>query len=282
MSMLKNDTQADDLIHENRELSPRGPEAGGDIGGLRLAIPLSAFVVTCALFGYAIAAGSGGDHAPIASASTAAKLSNFAPEAGWIKNLTARLSIFSYESSYITLPGSRRSFDFVPPGDLPRFVAAAMTDSGLPNVRLAGAMPTAGHNSKASARLSNQAALNSLVIEFPGNSARIPTAGFEIVTRVAEAIKTLHSGTVVELVGYTAGSGNSSQGTILSRKRADSVYRALVHVGINPAKLRPRAYGGASVEASDATEIEGRSSMIRQTPKARDRRVEFRVVESQR
>src|ERR1700724_3561353 len=159
MSMLKNDIKADDIVHKNRQSSPLGPDAGSNIGGLRLAVPLSAFVVTCVLFGYAIAAGSAGDHAPIASASAAMKLSNFAPEAGWLKNLTARLSIFSYESSYITLPG--RPFDFVPPGGLPRFVAAAMTGSGLPNIRLA-----AGQSSKAPDHLSNQAVLDSLSIEF--------------------------------------------------------------------------------------------------------------------
>jgi outer membrane protein OmpA-like peptidoglycan-associated protein len=269
MSMLKNDTQAAVVVHENREFSLLGPESGSDIGRLCLAVPFSAFVVTCALFGYAIAAGSRGDDTPIVSESTAAKSSSFAPEAGWMKNLTARLSVFGYESSYTMLPGSRRSFDFVPPG-VPRFVAAAMTDSGL-LMRLAGPVPAAG-----------QAALNSLTIEFPGNSARIPASNFGVITKVAEVIKTLPSETVVEVIGYTAGSWHSAQGTALSRKRANSVYRALVHAGISPAKLRPMGYGSASIEASDGTKIEGRSSMLRETPKRGDRRVEFRAVEPQR
>jgi outer membrane protein OmpA-like peptidoglycan-associated protein len=273
MPML-NDAQAIDIVHENRESSPLGPGAGSDIGGLHLAVPLSAFVVTCALFGYAIAAGSAGDHAPIASATTAAKLSNFAPEAGWMNNLTVRLSVFGYESSYKTLRGSSQSVDFVPPGNLPRFVAAAMTDRGLPNIRLAGAMPTAGQNSK------GQAALNSLSIEFPGNSAGIPAGSFGVITKVAEATKTLPAHMVVEVIGYTAGGRHSARGTALSRARANSVYRALVHAGINPEKLRPRGYGSASIEASGGTE--GRSSMTRETSKRGDRRVEFRVVEPQR
>jgi outer membrane protein OmpA-like peptidoglycan-associated protein len=282
MSMLKNSTQSNDIVDENRESSSPAPEARSRVRGLQLAVPGAAFLATLGLLGYAIWAGSAADQARVQPASRAAQTGDFLPQAGWIKNLEAQLSVFSYESASTQFSGTGESFAVVPPTGLPRFVAASMTGSGPGNIRLALSMPATSQNSKAPAEKLNLSALNSLSIEFPGNSARIPTNSFELITKVAKEIKALPSGTVVELIGYTAGGGQKARSTILARKRANSVYAALIRAGVDPAMLRPKGDGSATIEASTGPELEGRSSTARETRQRRDRRVEFRVIEPQR
>jgi outer membrane protein OmpA-like peptidoglycan-associated protein len=277
--MLKNSTQSNDIVHENRESSSPAPEARS---GLRLAVPGAAFLATLGLLGYAVWAGSAADRARVQPAPRTAQTDDFSPQAGWIKNLEAQLSVFGYESASTQFSGNGGSFAVVPPTGLPRFVAASMTGSGPASIRLALSMPAASQNSKAPAEKLNLSALNSFSIEFPGNSARIPTNSFELITKVAKEIKALPSGTVVELIGYTAGSGQTSRGTILARKRANSVYAALIRAGVDPAMLRPKGDGSATIEAGTGPELEGRSSTARETRQRRDRRVEFRVIEPQR
>jgi outer membrane protein OmpA-like peptidoglycan-associated protein len=279
MSILKNSTQSNDIVHENRESSSPAPEARCGVRGLRLAVPSAAFLATLGLFGFAIWAGSAPDRARVQPASGAAQTGDFSAQAGWIKNLEA---VFGYESASTQFSGNGGSYAVVPPTGLPRFVAASMTGSGPANIRLALSMPAASQNSKAPAEQINLSAINSLRIEFPGNSARIPRNSFELITKVAKEIKALPSGTVVELIGYAAGGGQRARGTILARKRANSVYAALIRAGVDPAMLRPKGDGSATIEASTGPELEGRSSTARETRQRRDRRVEFRVIEPQR
>ena len=281
MPTLPDDTPFD-ASHESPQSSPRGPEARNGVQGLRLALPGAALLVTLGLFGYAVSTGSRSDKAPVQSASSAsgaAKPGDFSPQAGWIKNFTAQLSVFGYESLPPQFSGNGYRFASLPPTDLPKFVEAAITNTGPAEIRLALSTPVGGQPGKAQAIASEETAIESLSVEFPANSAKIPSRDAKIIRRAAETIKALPGGTAVELIGYFAGTSVSPKGAALARQRANSVYRALIRAGVNPTMLRPKGDGSATIEARSGAELEGRSSTRTETARHPDRRVEFRVVE---
>ncbi len=280
MPMLKNPSQSNDIVHESR-VSPR-PQAHRGVRGLRLAVPGAAFLATLALFGYSISAGGKSDKGPVQSTATAVPIGDFSPQAGWIKNFTAQLSVFGYESSPWQFSGNGRSFASLPPTDLPKFVAAAITKTGPANIRLALSAPSGGQSGKTHVAASGADALNSLSIEFSANSAKILSSDVKIIRRAAEIIKALPAGTTVDLIGYTGGNSASPRGGALAQARAGSVYKALVRAGVNPAMLSPKAYDSAMNQAGAGAEMEGRSSTGTQTPERPNRRVEFRVAAPQR
>lgn len=282
MPMLKYRIQATDIVDGNRESPMPEPTTGSGFHGLRLAVPGAAFLATLGLLGYTISAGGRSDQAPVQSPSRAAIAGDFSPEAGWIKNFTAQLSVFGYESSSWQFSGNGRSFASLPPTDLPRFITAEITRTGPANLELALSAPAGGQSRKTLAAASEADALDSLSIEFPVNGAKILSRDDKIIRRAAEIIKVLPAGTTVELIGYTGGNSASPRGGALAQARANSVYKALVRAGVNPAILSPKVYDSAPVRAGASPELEGRSSTGMQTPERSTRRVEFRVVAPQR
>jgi outer membrane protein OmpA-like peptidoglycan-associated protein len=282
MPTLKNHTQSNDIVHENRESPALGPKAQSGVSRLRLAVPGAAFLATLGLFGYAISAGGRSDRAPTPPASNAGTTGDFAPQAGWIKNLEAQLSVFGYESSFSQFAGNGHRFASLPLTDLPKFVAAAIASAGPADIRLALSTPTGGQTGKAQVVASEEATLDSLSIEFPGNSARILSRDVTIIRKAAQIIKALPAGTSVELIGYTGETSTSPRGGVLAQARAKSVYKALVRAGVNPAVLSPKGRDSASNQAGAGPEMEGRSSTGTETPRRPGRRVEFRIVAPQR
>jgi outer membrane protein OmpA-like peptidoglycan-associated protein len=267
MSMLKDDTKANEIFHGNQKSSSPRPE--GESGGwrLRLAGPGAACLLTLALFGYAISAGSRTDQAPVPTASVVAAAGGFAPQAGWIDNLKAQLPVFGYGNSLSQLTGTGLRFAALPPSNLPKFVEAAITDTGPADIRLALSTPSSEPGKAQVVAAQEEAALNSLSVAFPSNSAKIPSREAKFIRKAVEIIKTLPAGSTVELIGSAEGAAPTKRGAALAQERADSVYKALVRAGVDPAMLT----------ASSA--IEGRSSTLTGSSQHRGRRVEFRVAE---
>jgi outer membrane protein OmpA-like peptidoglycan-associated protein len=267
MSMFKQHSKADELNHDNQKSSPPRPEGESGVWRLRLAVPGAAFLLTLALFGYIISAGGSSDQAPVPTASNVAAAGGFAPQAGWIENLEAQLPVFGDGNSFSQLTGTGLRFAALPPSNLPKFVEAAITDTGPADIRLALSTP-AGEPGKAQVVAAEEDALNSLSIAFPANSAKIPSREATVIRKAAAIIKTLTAGSTVELIGSAEGASPTKRGAALAQERADSVYKALIRAGVDPATL------------TASTAIEGRSSTLTGAPQHRGRRVEFRVAET--
>jgi outer membrane protein OmpA-like peptidoglycan-associated protein/uncharacterized protein YidB (DUF937 family) len=217
----------------------------------------------------------------------AAVIGDLAVQAGWIKNLSAAFGRLGGNASQLLVaaegfnaeetmppagrPGAIGSLSFA---QLPEFVVAAITGSG-PAGAGAGLTLVASvspREEQAAARV--EAVLGSLAIKFPPNSAKISARDMHLVRKAAEMIKQLPEGAVVELNGYTARTGNPAGDVEFSKRRAESVYLALVDAGVSPSKLRPQGLGSPPLPAS----MEGRSASMAK-PRAADRRVEFRIVQ---
>ncbi|MEB3161466.1 MAG: OmpA family protein [Synechocystis sp.] len=108
-------------------------------------------------------------------------------------------------------------------------------------------------------------ALNVLIINFATGSAEIPPEDGEFLKEAAEAMKGLPPETAIEVAGHTDTTGDAAANQLLSQQRAESVVKALVDNGVDPAMLQAKGYGGESSVASNETE-EGRFQ---------NRRIEF-------
>lgn len=262
-----------DTHSESLQSSPL-PEAGSEARLAAMILPAAAVLVTLALFAYAIVAGGKADHGPVrlvsGTAGPASGAGDFGPQAGWVENLSAELSLAG--PGQARLPSQAPSFADLPSSArLPEFVVAELTDTGPSDVRLALAAPSAGQTGSGEAALVQEAKLDSLSIEFPANSTRIPRRELATIRRAAEIIKTLPEGTTVELLGHIAGTSASRKGAMLAKKRAEAVYTALLREKVSPARLS-KIVGAPEQEARSEAQAEGRSSTMG------GRRVEFRIV----
>jgi MFS transporter, DHA3 family, macrolide efflux protein len=278
----------------------------------RLVFPGAALVVTLGLFGYFIATGTRRTNAPAKPASeevenapptlasgTAASTpqasskstGDFATQAGWVRNLSAEFNGSGGDAGRMLVAAKRfepqetmplakglETIGSVPPAQFPEFAVAAGIGSGPAGIgttlstTLASAVP-----SKEQAAASVEAALQSLTIEFPARSARIPLRGKHIMRQAADMIGQLPAGTVVELTGYPDRRGTFAAKKKLSERRAQSVYRAFVRAGVRPEMLRPD--GSASLVTSAASAAKGRS--LSAEMQRNDRRVELRAIQRQ-
>ena len=219
---------------------------------------------------------------------------DFAVTAGWIKNLSEAFDGFRSQGSQAlfagnvfhvggTIPHADRAWMIgsLQSAQLPQIVVAALTGGGAANLRTASSTSKLDSSGKESVRLSNLATLDFPIIIFPANSAKIPSRSLALLRRIAEQIKQLPPGTVVQLNGYTHGTRTAAADMELAQRRADSVYRVLVHEGVSPVMLSAKGYGSSPSVASINGITEGRSSKITDEGSRQhfDRRVEFRVVQ---
>ena len=114
------------------------------------------------------------------------------------------------------------------------------------------------------------AALSRTVITFVSARAEVPPSMADDLKRVAEDMKQLPPGHVLQITGYTDSSGNPAKNVTLSQKRAEAVRNELIKDGVNPDMLVAKGYGSADPIASNDTP-EGRS---------RNRRIEFHIVKT--
>lgn len=223
----------------------------------------------------------------------AANANDFAVEAGWIENFAARLAAFGGQDGQVLLAGNAANQGAMAPfadlawlsaasraADLPQIAVAGLSGARVSGIALALAMRPSVLAAQAPARVSSQAALETLTIQFPPDSAKIPPRFHPLAKRIAKIVEGLPPGARVALYGYTARTGHpaADADAALSQKRAESVYKALVRAGASPAMLRPKGLGNAPREASLAGAAEGRSSATANEPRPADRRVEFRLL----
>ncbi len=111
-------------------------------------------------------------------------------------------------------------------------------------------------------------ALNISIINFASGSDVIPADAKEVLEKAAEVLKKQAEGTVIEVGGYTDNQGNPAGNKALSQKRADSVKKALVGLGVNEGMLKAVGYGDANPVSDNDTE-EGRF---------KNRRIEYKTA----
>jgi outer membrane protein OmpA-like peptidoglycan-associated protein/uncharacterized protein YidB (DUF937 family) len=226
---------------------------------------------------------------------SAASIGNFAVQARWINNLKAEFASFGGNASQLlfagngfeaqeTMPRAAHAdmIGSLPETHLPQFVVASLTGSGPAGIgtTLSPMLASATPGKEEQGATSIEASLESLSIDFPENSTRIPPRSIPLLRQAADLIKQLPAGTVVELNGYTDSTGSPAVNMKISERRADSVYQALVREGVSPARLRAKGFGSASLLASAGSATEGRSTAL-ERPERSDRRVDFRVVQQQ-
>ncbi len=106
---------------------------------------------------------------------------------------------------------------------------------------------------------------------FEAGSARIHPRSFALLDEVAQVLQRVPGIRKVEIEGHTDSSGAATGNMRISEKRARAVMRALVVRGVEPQRLSAKGYGETRPIDTNQTR-EGR---------ARNRRVEFRIVEGQ-
>lgn len=285
----------------------------------RLVLPGAALLVTLGVFGYAISSGTAGDRAtlrsaqgdrqnalvtpapsnrtPLKSLAGAGQMTgDLAVTAGWTNNLMAAVHDFNSQDGKMPLAG----YDSSPGGpirqgdrdwmigslwsaQIPQFIVAAQTGSGVANLKLAASTPLAGSSGNETGNLPQQAALNRQSITFAADSAKVSARNVSLLRQVAEEIKQLPAGAVVQINGYTNGVGTSAKDMALSQQRADAVCQVLVREGVSPAMLKANGNGGAWPSyAGNSGELgEGRSNKVagEGERERNNRRVDFHIIQ---
>jgi len=96
-----------------------------------------------------------------------------------------------------------------------------------------------------------------LEIHFPTNSARIEPRSLARVDRFAHFLLK-HKGSMVKIIGHTDSIGSEESNLRLSYRRADSVAKRLVALGVSPARISIKGMGERFPIASNKT-AEGRA-----------------------
>lgn len=116
-----------------------------------------------------------------------------------------------------------------------------------------------------------QKTLNTLVfnqkVEFANASSVLTRSGKLVLSEIADLIKE-HSLRALDIIGHTDNTGEVDRNLILSQKRAESVKRYLVGLGVDASALRTEGRGSSKPVADNTTAI-GRN---------KNRRVEFIIV----
>jgi outer membrane protein OmpA-like peptidoglycan-associated protein len=100
--------------------------------------------------------------------------------------------------------------------------------------------------------------------------------------KVAQLIRQLPKGTVVEIAGYTDGTGRPSANMKLSQQRANVIRSELIRSGVDPGALVAKGYGvfRLPTQTSKNATFEGRSYGLAANPSLNGRRVEFSISRS--
>jgi outer membrane protein OmpA-like peptidoglycan-associated protein len=106
-------------------------------------------------------------------------------------------------------------------------------------------------------------------IHFRTGSASVDPKSFDLLRRIAQAIKGLPAEKNVSIEGHTDNRGKRRSNEKLSQSRAEAVIAHLVRHGVERERLSAKGHGPSKPIASNATE-DGR---------AKNRRVEFIIVE---
>lgn len=107
------------------------------------------------------------------------------------------------------------------------------------------------------------------IIEFNVNTAVLTDHGQSILNQLIPPLRKM-KGKHIEVIGHTDNSGNRASNLLLSQARAESVKTYLVNAGLAPEMISTTGMGPDNPVASNDNTI-GR---------ARNRRIEFRVVEN--
>ena len=106
-------------------------------------------------------------------------------------------------------------------------------------------------------------------VHFDTNKATIQPVSHQLLTNVAEVLRTTPRITLVEVAGHTDSQGADDFNLDLSQRRAEAVLAYLVDQGVEPQRLQAKGYGETRpIETNDTAE--GRSA---------NRRVEFDIIE---
>lgn len=106
-------------------------------------------------------------------------------------------------------------------------------------------------NNEGCSEIIDISARDDLHILFANNSAEIPQSFNEEVTDLARFLASfpqIH----VELKGYASKVGNSAYNLALSKRRADSVKRALIRAGVSADRIKIVGYGDSDPVAADS------------------------------
>ncbi|WP_437728493.1 OmpA family protein [Sorangium sp. So ce861] len=115
--------------------------------------------------------------------------------------------------------------------------------------------------------VSNEVKLNEK-IAFAAGKADIEPASQELLANIAQILKDNPQIQFVEVAAYSEKVGNDAATVALTKKRADSVVKALTALGVEKNRLRSAGYGAHC--ASDAGETE--------EAKEKNRRVEIKIM----
>ena len=132
------------------------------------------------------------------------------------------------------------------------------------------AVPATGVTaSMRAAQASIDAAIATRTIGFAKNSDALSDEGKTVVDDVAAALAKLTDSTLlIQISGYTDDKGSAGGNVALSQRRADSVRKELVAMGLEAARISARGFGEENPIAPNDTDEN----------RAKNRRIEIRVV----
>ncbi|HTV34296.1 MAG TPA: OmpA family protein [Methylocella sp.] len=214
---------------------------------------------------------------------------HFGP-AAWTKDLRATLDNFKTAGSQVRFEGDWVSVGgTIPDTERGRIIAALKSTLG-PNFTIApmssaltasASQAPKSSAAQTSASVPEQPTLHLPVIYFATNSALVPPDSKAILEREATQMKKLPVGTVVQIEGFTDGTGNPTFNMKLSQRRANAVRQVLIEAGVNPSLLSAKGNGIYNSAANqNSTGKEGRSIATMNGNQAADRRVEFHISQT--
>ncbi len=108
------------------------------------------------------------------------------------------------------------------------------------------------------------------IIHFETDDARVHHVSWPLVKKIADLITASPDIQEIHILGHADRTGAEEYNRILSKERADSVRRLLIHFGIDPSRLTTEAFGSNKprAEGSDKTAL------------SQNRRVEFIITKT--
>jgi OmpA-OmpF porin, OOP family len=112
-------------------------------------------------------------------------------------------------------------------------------------------------------------------VEFEVDTARLTRASENILAQIARALRRSPK-LLIEVAGHTDDTGDFEYNSSLSRARANAVRAFLISKGVPPYRLEARGYGAAEPKV----DVTGLSGDALESARARNRRVELRMISS--